>query len=256
MTLSSLQNAFGQYLFTGDPSAITPFVASTAPVSVDTRLSIYSNAYLSRIHDVLLQDYPALYALMGEDNFVTLVHHYLSAYPSIYPSIRWIGKHMPTCLANYLPYCDNPELAELAQFEWYLSESFDEKDDDPLTLAQLSQLPPENWGEFRLIPTASLRFMATNYNILDIWQAAAKKETLPISQQLIAPASILIWRKQMEVQFQLLSPVENIGICAMLQDKNFSEICEALRAIENEDNIALSAATFIKTAVISQWLKC
>src|SRR4029077_20780026 len=67
-------------------------------LSAVDHLEIYANAYFYRLLDVLKEEYPAILAVLGNDDFHNLVTGYLLEYPPTEPSVLYAGRY----LANFL----------------------------------------------------------------------------------------------------------------------------------------------------------
>src|SRR5690348_2123522 len=92
-------------------------VAHTQDGSVPTRLGIYRNAYCLRLTEALATTYPALSALLGEEQFHALARRYIDLYPSRHYSIRYFGHRLASLLATEPAYYSTPVLADLARWE-------------------------------------------------------------------------------------------------------------------------------------------
>ena len=130
--LARLQGEFQDHLLRGT-RAIEERVAGSARVPVATRLGIYAGAYGSRLIDALRSSYPALAALLGEEDFQALGAEYVRTHDSPYFSIRDYGDALEEFLGAHARYAEVPLLAELARWEWMLCAVFDAADEHELS---------------------------------------------------------------------------------------------------------------------------
>jgi hypothetical protein len=72
-------NVAGEPLLKG--SGLAALIAAGGNLSALERLTIYANAYFYRLHDILTEDYPCVYATLGCAYFHCLVTRYLVEYP-------------------------------------------------------------------------------------------------------------------------------------------------------------------------------
>lgn len=180
------------------------------------RVPIYSNAYYARIHAVLVDDYPKLSAMLGDDAFRALVVPYLRAHPTTHFSLREAGVHLPDFLADAIH-------RDLARLERARACAFDGPDAAPLDRDTLATLPPEAFSmlPLRLVPTAQLVTMSTNAD--EVWDALEADRSAPA--RVDGPRTVLVWRRDISVIHRTLDPDE---ATALARGGTFGEICEAL----------------------------
>ena len=180
------------------------------------RVPIYSNAYYARIHGVLVDDYPKLAAMLGDDAFRALVVPYLRAHPTTHFSLREAGVHVPSFLADAIH-------RDLARLERARVEAFDGADATPLERDTLATLPPEAFPmlPLRLVPTAQLVAMTTNAD--DVWDTLEADRPAPA--RIDTPRTVLVWRRDITVVHRTLDPDE---ATALARGGTFGDVCEAL----------------------------
>jgi hypothetical protein len=88
-------------------------------------VAIYKNAYQLRLIETLKADYPVLESLLGTERFSELSMEYLTEYPSTSFTLRHFGQHLGKFLKHNAVYKKQPYLAEMADFEWQLTDVFD-----------------------------------------------------------------------------------------------------------------------------------
>jgi hypothetical protein len=246
--LAELQKDFQQYLMS-DNTAIQTEIISTEKVSASARLDVYRNAYFARLLEVFHLDYPALHTLLGDDEFRLLTRRYIDANPSQYRSIRWFGNNLAAFLEERAPYGDNRILAEMARFEWLLTEAFDAPDDAVMSLEEMAMIPFDKWPAMSFRMHTAVRKVDFIWNITQLWKVAEANEAL-YPEQHAQPISYLIWRKNYEVQFASLSPDEAYMLDAMIAGTSFGEICEGLCEWLEPEEVAMHAASLLKRYII------
>lgn len=95
------------------------------------RLSIYANAYYSRLLECLGEAFPILKKALGEEVFTDFAFEYLQSYPSRSYTLDHLGESFPRFLAETRPE-DEPGavswpdfLIDLATLEWTIAKVFD-----------------------------------------------------------------------------------------------------------------------------------
>jgi hypothetical protein len=99
------------------------------------RLEVYNRQYWFRVIDAVSEDYPALSAIVGPDQFDALILAYLSENPSTSFTLRNLGKNLPAWLVHHPEFTGRRhELAiDAARVEWACVEAFDGAILPPLT---------------------------------------------------------------------------------------------------------------------------
>ena len=256
MELKELQKQFKSHLFAQE-SCIAQHIVSDK-LSSEFRLSIYANGYISRLMEVLENDYPVLKGLLGDDLFYELCQQYIAQYPSTYASLRWFGQHMPAFLQLAESCQHAPYLAELAQLEWTLVNAFNAADEVCIQESDVAQVPVEKWPELSFVFHPSVHAFSYQWNILPIWQAHKDQKPLSDAQQLSSPETCLVWRRELNTLFRTLEGDEALLFSAAREGASFSQLCEILseHLPEEQDpqHIPLRAAGLLKTWIAAALL--
>jgi Putative DNA-binding domain len=245
--LFSLQNLFQNYLLKGQTD-IQNFIVPSEKISVDQRLFIYLDSYRCRLLETLASNFPVLNDYLGTEKFRQLGGDYIDNYPSVYRSIRWFGD----TFAKYLKdKGEVPFLAELAEFEWKMTLTFDAADDETLTIEQIAAIPPESWANLRFIPHPSLMRCDFSWNTVAIWQAITDQQRpdKPLNNGSFTPW--VLWRKDYISRFYALVKDEAWALDALIKDKTFGELCEGLCNWYDEQEVSMRAASLLKSWIQS-----
>ena len=170
--LPEIQTDFQSYLLNGD-TAIGVHVVGTERVPIETRLAIYGDGYRARLAEALQANFPVLAELLGEGDFETLAAAYIRTHDSPFFSIRYYGNALSEFLATESEYAGAPVLAELARWEWAMTEVFDAPDAESIAVADLAHVAPEDWAELRFEWHPSVRRLALSWNAPQIWKAVS-----------------------------------------------------------------------------------
>jgi hypothetical protein len=246
--LARVQDEFQEYLLRG-ARAIETRVAGSARVPIETRLGIYAGAYGSRLIDALAASYPALAALLGEEDFNALGAQYVRTHDSPYFSIRNYGDALEEFLGTQAEYAGVPLLKELARFEWLLCAVFDAADAEPLTAAALARVAPADWPELRFTFHPSVRRAALRWNAPQVWKALTEGGERPELRVAAEPVEWLAWRQDLRNYFRSLEPGEARILDAARDGASFGELCEQLAAVRGAGRAPAEAA-----ALLAAWL--
>lgn len=246
-TLRQLQCGFQRYVLHGERD-IARHIDSTQ-ATADERLMIYAEAYRLRLIEALQTDFVALRGLLGDAGFNELACGYIDAHPSTRPSLRDFGRQLPSFLARDGRYRAEPALAELAAFEWALTEAFDAPDAPALNAETLAALPPARWAGLRLPPHPSLQRIDLSWNVPAIWNAVDSGTPPPAAESAPHPIGWAIWRQQFKIYFRSLPPDEAQALDTLRAGGDFATLCEGLCAWVAPQQAAAHAAGLLK-----QWV--
>jgi hypothetical protein len=246
MQLRELQQEF-QHDLLGEDSSISAAIVDAPPLPADARLAIYRNAYRVRLIDALDEAYSSLHKLLGDETFLALGEMFIAAHPSVHRSIRWYGRELAGFLSETPPFSAQPILAEVAQFEWTLTEVFDAPDAAALDRAALKTIDPDAWAGLRFRFHPSLRRMELAWNTVPVWRAVSADEEPP--QPDFAPQHVpwLLWRQNLQNYFRSLDPTEDAALQAAQGGDTFAEICAAIGRWLPPEETPLRAATLVGT---------
>ena len=253
--LAQLQHDFQHSLLTDDSRSVLPAITAAGRAEPDRQLSVYTNAYRSRLREVLELDYPVLAAALSEQAFDELAFAYIDACPSQDYSLRSFGAQLAEFLDTQPDYCGTPVLAELAGFEWTLGRAFDAADTALLTVKAMADIVPDRWPELRLIFHSSVQLIHFEWNTTALWQAYKSEIPIPEVQKNPVAEPWLIWRKDLSVHFRSLEEHEHLMLDRAKQGAAFEVLCETLGRAMPKDEVPLHAASTLKRWV-SDGLVC
>ena len=247
--LAQLQADFQAYLLSdAQDGHFIKAVVNDQKVGASKRLSIYHDAYRLRIIEALATAYPQLKALLGDVLFDKVARQYIAAHPSTYRNLRWYGSEM--CEHLQATLSQHPIAAEMANFEWKLSLAFDAEDVPELSLQDLVTIPPENWAELSFEFQPAINIVQTSWNTIPVWQALEAEETPPKPAKENQALTWLIWRKDFNSQFRLMTETEMTVLKKMLKGATFGDICANLEAEMDADEAMTTAAQYL-----ASWLQ-
>lgn len=247
--LQELQQRFQDYLIDVS-NEIEKDIVSSESALAEHRLGTYYNAYRIRLIDILAVDYAAIEKYIGREAFEDLALDYLKAYPSAHPSVRWFGQHLSDYLDNQAGQKGDAFLAEMALFEWNRGLVFDNEDAKTIFhIDNMAQVPPEAWPELRIEFIPAMHWIDLHWNVAPCSAALDNNEPPPEKHRDDIPTRWLIWRKNRNPNWRSLEVHEAWAIEFAQQGTSFAELCEGLREWITEDQIAITAAGFLK-----QWI--
>jgi uncharacterized protein (UPF0276 family) len=203
------------------------------------RIGIYNDMYFLRLVDVLRDDFPTVAAVLGEDDYRTLVADYLGAHPPRDRALRELGRALPAFLAGFLagtgPW-SRPWLADLAAFEWARADVFDAPDATPLTLADVQDLPPEDIATLGLRAIPAMRVVDVGHAVDETWRTVDRELSLVLPRP--QPLHFLVWRAAQDVVHRRVSAEEQSVLPALVDGLTFGGLCDRLGEGRSVDDAA------------------
>jgi hypothetical protein len=243
--LEHIQNDFQSFLLRGD-GAVEVHVVGTERVPIATRLGIYGDGYCARLSEALQANFPILTKLLGEGDFQTLATGYVRGHESPFFSIRYYGNALAEFLATEADYAGAPVLAELARWEWTMTEVFDAADAAPIGAGELARVTPDEWADLCFDWHPSVRRLELAWNAPQIWKAVGDDAEPPEVTLESSPMQWLLWRHELRSYFRALAAEEALVLDAARQGESFGGVCTLLSGIFGDGAAPAHAASFLR----------
>ncbi|MBT3042728.1 MAG: DNA-binding domain-containing protein [Candidatus Thiodiazotropha sp. (ex Codakia orbicularis)] len=250
--LGELQSRFQKFILEPGNEHRISWVDGGGRASAGYQLSVYANAYVARLKEVLTNDYPAVSMAISGDHFDLLTEGYIRKHPSHFFSLRDFGCRFPDYLSEQVdPNPDIHDLAwltELAKFEWTLGQAFDAADCNLVTEREVASIPADAWPMLRFGFCPCVRRIDLEWNVPTIWKALTADPPLevePICTQTHNDAW-LIWRQDLVTRFRSLEEDEQLALDSLRYGATFEDACEILASRIDLDSVSMRAAGLLK----------
>ncbi|HZF26494.1 MAG TPA: DNA-binding domain-containing protein [Steroidobacteraceae bacterium] len=243
-SLARLQRALQEFVL-HDAADVHDYVRSTESSSAGARLDVYANAYRTRLTEALESNFPVLAKLMGGDEFRALARDYILRHDSTHRSVRWYGDRLAGFLGADERYRGAALLADLAAWEWAMTEVFDAADAPNVRLTDLAGLAPEAWSDLELLAHPSLRRLDLTWNAPQTWKALQGDAAAPAPECVSPPQPWLLWRRDLQLLFRSLDPVEAKAIDAVRAGETFGSLCSGISDLRGEEEAPQRAASLL-----------
>lgn len=216
-------------------------------VDSDIGLSIYANAYGSRLREALEADHPVLARYLGDELWSAFCGGYIEAHPSQVRSLRHFGVQVPAWLARNKPFSDHPVVSELATFERELLNAFDAADAERADWSVMQTLDASGWPGLRLHFQPSVRVLLTSTNAVEIWRALKDEYPPPEAGLSVLPARLL-WRDIERIsRFRPVEENERVALrCVLSDQQDFASMCERLAERYAPESVPTMAIGFLR----------
>jgi hypothetical protein len=242
-SLHDLQAGFWRSLHEGEADPVLASVVLPSPVlTPGDRIGIYQGMYFWRLVEVLREDYPKLHEVLGDD-FERLVRRYLACHPSENPSVRHLGRHLPTFVADDPLVERRPWLADLARLELARTDAFDAPDATPLRAADLCVVAPEDWPGLRFELIAAIDVIRSAWPVHRVWA----EPTVAVSE---SPTILRVWRQDFRVFHAAIDAAEDAAFSVVTAGGRFEAVCEALAI-----HVGPEAAPGEAGSLLARWIE-
>ena len=216
------------------------FITPGPRMTASERFDIYRTGYHARLVECLLDDYPVLAAMLGEDQFGLLCRAYVDRHPSSSPNLNGFGRHMAAFCREVMLEGEGGEggtrfaalrifASELAALEWALVEVLHAECPPPLEVAALQSVPPDAWTRARFIPSEALRLFRFEYPVNAVFIANRIEEIVP-EVPAPSPTAVAVYRKDMQLWRMDLTPAMLGIVEPLVAGKTLGEALEAIEA--------------------------
>lgn len=170
-------------------------VAGNDRLSPSQQLEIYREQFWLRHTASLLEDFPGLSGVLGQETWEALVESYLETVAPASWSLRNLGYRLPAHVerATWLPH--HELCTDMARLEWAYVELFDAADVPPLDPARLAAVPDAAWDTARLVLSPAMTLLRVRYPVEALRRALeehAGPDPLPLPEH--APRNLVLYR--------------------------------------------------------------
>lgn len=249
--LDYIQSTFQARLLRGD-NTVNSYLSGGGPF-----MKVYTHAYVARQQEIIAEQFPALLALLGDDQFADATVRYIRANPPTKRSARWVGEHLADWLRQDATYSALPMIADMATFEWALAHAFDAPDDNTLAMGDLASVPPEAWPMLMFDFHPAVRIVDLRYDVAPFQRAVvSEQEPEGAPDPFDTPTAHVIWRdaESLIVHYRPLDSGEEIALKTAIEGTTFTVICECLTEVDEENAAGLAASylrNWVETGLLS-----
>jgi Putative DNA-binding domain len=166
-TLLELQRAMRASLLDGSDGPAAAMLAENVPAD---RLNIYRNTFVTGVTKALRLSYPAVHRLVGDDFFAGAAALFIAQHPPRAAYLDEYGADFPQFLSGFEPAASLEYLADVASLEWAVNRAIHALDIEPLDLARLAALAPEDQARISFMPHPSIGLLCADYPVDVIWR--------------------------------------------------------------------------------------
>ncbi len=232
------------------------FVTGNDRLMPEEQVDIYRRQYWLRHVDSLIEDYPGLQHLLGEDGFEAFAKAYLEAHPPAHPSLRDLG-HAILAFGQTYPFPEAlREVAlEMLRYEHAFIDLFDGAEPPALTQEKLASIPEGAWDTARIVLHPLLARLEVAYPVHDIRRAAKAGE----AEVATAPKAcrLVLYRREGLVHCDELDPTPFELLDRLGRGESLVEACGALAEpldSEGQAKLETEVGSWFPAWTASKWI--
>jgi hypothetical protein len=163
-------------------------------VSPVEQLEIYREQFWLRHTGSLIEDFPGLSGILGQEDWEKLAVSYLRATPPTHFSLRDLGHALPAHVeaCTWLPH--QGLCVDMARLEWAYVELFDAREAPPLDAAKIGKLPEEAWETARIVLSPALTLLPVTYPVADLRRRLKTHPDEPVAIPEPSPSRLVLYR--------------------------------------------------------------
>lgn len=196
--IGKLQRDFASALL--DPAASLPApVSAVSEAQRQKRFAVYRNNIHASLATALAARFPVVERLVGEEFFRAMAQVFVRLHPPRSPVLSEYGAHFADFIDGFEPAADVPYLADVARLEWQRNRAYNAADGDPVSIAALAALPPEQIEAARLQLHPAAGWISSPFPIVAIWQTNTHDERVESLRADASGETALITRPALDV---------------------------------------------------------
>ena len=231
------------------------------------RLEIYNQQYWYRLLDLLLEDFPGLAAILGDDRFEKLATAYLTRYPSHSFLLRNLGDRLEQFISEepHWALLDRKLVLDMVRFEWAEIIAWDTNVNPILQPESLQDIDP---AYLRLELQPYITLLELDYALDEFLLKLNKQQPKTTeSNAVIEPAKtkiqpylprkehiyVAVHRLNNAVYYKRLKQHEFLILNALANGKTIGQACEELASAQ--DDLSSTEVCSKLTENFSTWME-
>jgi hypothetical protein len=224
------------------------FLTGNERLSPVEQLEVYRVQFWLRHTAALLEDFPGVSGILGQDEWEKLAESYLSRVPPKSYSLRNLGDRLAEHIADRLETPHRELCVDMARLEWAYVEVFDAEDAPPLSPEELLAIPESAWATARFECSKALRLLELGHPVADLRRTLRRSQVAGSSGPIEIPDArrqcLAAYRgTDRELYFKVLAPVAFAVLRRLAAGEALIEACERVAgedgsvAAEIEQNV-------------------
>ncbi|SHM45325.1 HvfC/BufC N-terminal domain-containing protein [Roseibium suaedae] len=168
------------------------------------RFNVYRNNVVVSLVEAVMDSYPAVLKLLGEDYFKAVARLFVINNPPKSPVLIWYGAAFAEFLESFPPLAAYGYLPDVARLEWAWLEAYHAADAAPLQPQTLASVPGDLLAGLKIAPHPSCRWLQSPWPVVSLL-AVNRFESGEVVD-LAEAQEVLVTRPDLDVEVRLMRP--------------------------------------------------
>jgi len=201
-------------------------VSGNERLSPVEQLEIYREQFWLRHTSSLVEDFPGLSGILGQEDWEKLAEQYLTEVTPDSYTLRDLGAKLPQTIerASWLPH--RALCLDMARLELGYIEVFDAPDLPPLAPERLAAMPEDKLGDARLVIAPWVRLLSLRYPVADLRRKLRADGDEPVSIPAESPQNLVLYRRERRLWDMPLSDVAFTFLAGLASGKTLAQAAE------------------------------
>jgi hypothetical protein len=234
--LSEFQSQFQEMIFDPTPGAtVSSWIEDDG--LLEDRLNVYRNNVFYSLVGALVEFYPVVTRLVGEQFFRAMAAEYVRLSPPKSGRISECGQGFTEFVAGFEPAKKLPYLPDVVRLEWAWFEAYNAADAISMAPERLQEFPSERITEICFTLHPSSRLISSAYPIAKIWEANqpdVDDERVDLNS---GGVGILVIRPDMDVEVRTLDLAGFVFVSSLVKGNCLGTAFEEALALDENLNL-------------------
>lgn len=182
-------------------------IAGNSRMTPAEQLEIYREQFWLRHTSSLVEDFPGLTGILGQDDWEKLAEDYLSALAPDSYTLRDLGARLPEAIERATWLTHQALCLDMARLELAYIEVFDAADTAPLAPGRLGAIPEDAFAGARLIIAPCVRLLSLTYPVAELRRRLREESTSAVAIPGASPLQLVVYRRDRRLWDMPLSNV-------------------------------------------------
>ncbi|MQY42887.1 DUF2063 domain-containing protein [Epibacterium sp. SM1969] len=212
------------------------------------RFNVYRNNVAVSLTEAMMQAFPVITKLLGEDNMKGLSGIFLRAHPPKSPLMMHYGDEFPRFIAGLDQLSHLGYLPDVARLEQAMRESYHAADAVAMDANLLGTLQPDQLMQARLTLAPAIKLIRSPWPIYDIWRFNMVEGT---PAPTASAQDVLILRPEFDPELALLPQGGAAWITAVMAGKTLGEAYEVACQDTEEFDLSSTLALLLQGGALT-----
>jgi hypothetical protein len=200
------------------------------------RYGVYRNNVVVSLMEALRSAFPAVLAIMGDENFMRVARNFVAIHPPRSAMMQRYGDAFPAFLDSFPPLRSATWLGDVARVERAWLDAWHAADAPCLTAGELAGLAPEATMALTLAPHPAAHLASSSHAVADLfgWRNGRPDGGTDVSR----PQAVMVTRPLLQVEVHALTPDQYAFLAMLAAGQAFAQAAGAALERDAQFDIA------------------